>query len=163
MDMRDLIPWGRGGRAVSNRRYNDTGDPFLSLHREMDRLFDSFFRDVDLPGRHASAWGGGWPHVEVSDTDKEVRVVAELPGLEEKDVELTLQDGVLSISGEKKSETENPRYSERWQGRFQRMIQLGPDIDPDKVNADFKNGVLTVSVAKRPEAQSAVKRIPIGK
>jgi HSP20 family protein len=159
--MRNMIPWGRGGRALSDRRFGDNGDPFISLHREMDRLFDSFFRDVDVGGKPPAGWSGNWPHVELSETDKDIKVVAELPGLEEKDVQLTLQEGVLAISGEKKSETENPRYSERWQGRFQRMIQLGSDIDPDKVTAEFKNGVLTINVPKRPEAQGGAKRIPI--
>jgi HSP20 family protein len=88
-------------------------------------------------------------------------VVAELPGMEEKDVELTLRDGVLTLKGEKQAETNGSVYSERWHGSFQRSIDLGPDVDPDKVRASFKNGVLTVTLGKRPEAQAQVKRIPI--
>ncbi|HZT18259.1 MAG TPA: Hsp20/alpha crystallin family protein, partial [Dongiaceae bacterium] len=99
--------------------------------------------------------------VEVSETDKEVKVVAELPGLDEKDVDVTLHDGVLTLKGEKKAEVNGTVYSERWQGSFQRSLQLGSEIDPEKVAASFKNGVLTVTLAKRPEAQSQVKRIPI--
>ena len=100
--------------------------------------------------------------MEVSETEQEVKVVAELPGLEEKDLEVTLHDGVLTLGGEKKGEGSGAVYSERWHGRFQRSLQLGPDVDPDKVAASFRNGVLTVTVARRPEAQRQVKRIPIG-
>ena len=90
-----------------------------------------------------------------------MKVVAELPGLDEKDLEVTLHDGVLTLSGEKQGESSGAVYRERWHGRFQRALQLGPDVDPDKVAASFRNGVLTVTVAKRPEAQRQVKRIPI--
>jgi HSP20 family protein len=92
----------------------------------------------------------------------EVKITADLPGLEEKDIELALQDGVLTLKGEKKSESEGALYSERWHGQFQRSVQLGPEVDPDNVKAAFKNGVLTVALAKKPEAQTRVKRIPIG-
>jgi len=98
----------------------------------------------------------------VAETGTEVKVTAELPGLEEKDVELLLQDGVLTIKGEKSSSNDNAHYSERWHGRFQRAIQVGPSVDPEKVTAAFKNGVLSVTLAKRAEAQSTAKRIPIG-
>jgi HSP20 family protein len=81
--------------------------------------------------------------------------------LEEKDIEVTLHNGFLTLRGEKKSESQDAVYSERWHGRFERSMQLGPDVDPDRVNAAFKNGVLTITVPKRPEAQRQVKRIPI--
>jgi len=89
-----------------------------------------------------------------------VKVEAELPGMEQKDVDISLADGVLTIKGEKKGENSGSFYSERWQGRFERSLRLG-DVDPEKATATFKNGVLTVTVAKPPEAQSQVKRIPI--
>jgi HSP20 family protein len=81
--------------------------------------------------------------------------------MEEKDIELTLREGMLTVRGEKKSETNDSVYSERWHGQFERAVQLGPDVDPEKVKAEFKNGVLTVTVGKRPEAQRQVKRIAI--
>ena len=159
MSMRDLIPWGRNqNEPASNQPYN--ANPFLALHREMNRIFDDFSRSFDLP-MSAPGWSTGWPHVEVSETDDEVKVMAELPGLEQKDIEVTLHDGMLTLKGEKQSESKGAVYSERWHGRFERSLQLGPDVDPDKVNAAFKNGVLTIIVAKRPEAQRQVKRIPI--
>jgi HSP20 family protein len=159
MDVRSLIPWGRNRNAPA-LRYSEETSPFFALHREMNRLFDDFFRGFDVPLPRFGG-SGGWPTVEVSETDKDVQVVAELPGLDEKDVEVTLADGVLTLKGEKKHESNGSVYSERWQGSFQRAVQLGPDVDPDKVAASFKSGVLTVTVAKRPEAQRQVKRIPI--
>ncbi|TXH32258.1 MAG: Hsp20/alpha crystallin family protein [Rhodospirillaceae bacterium] len=159
--MRNLIPWGRSDRNIPARNYGDESSPFFSLHREMNRLFDDFFRDADFPG--IGRRGGSWPQVEMRESDKDVTVVAELPGIEEKDVELSLQQNTLTLKGERKSESEGALYSERWHGQFQRTIQLSPDIDPEKATAVFKNGILTVTFAKRPEAQSTTKRIPIGK
>jgi HSP20 family protein len=160
MDVNDLIPWRRG-RNFPARRYAEEVSPFLALNREMNRLMDEFMRGFDMPASRFG-WAGAWPHVDVSETDKEVRVTAELPGLEEKDVELTLNENVLTLRGEKKAESESPTYSERWHGRFERAIPLGTDIDPDKVKASFKNGVLTVTAEKRPDSQSKAKRISIG-
>ncbi len=165
MALRDLIPWNTArGREVGARRGEET-NPFLTLHREMNRLFDDVFRGFDLApfgnGRFLDQ-GMGWPNIEVSETDKEVKVAAELPGLEEKDVEVELANGVLAIRGEKKTETEDKDrlFSERYYGRFERRIPVD-DVEQDKVNASFKNGVLTVTLPKSPAAQQKVKRIAI--
>ncbi|MGY2903393.1 HSP20 family molecular chaperone IbpA [Bradyrhizobium sp. URHC0002] len=93
---------------------------------------------------------------------KEVKVLAELPGLDQNDVAIELSDGVLTISGEKKSETEDKerRFSERYYGRFERRIPVD-DVDQDKVAASFKDGVLTVTLPKLPTAQRKVRRIAI--
>jgi HSP20 family protein len=162
MDFRNLIPWNRD-RNVPVARQRDDDHPVLALHREMNRLFDDFFRSFDLPARFGSSFGSsfGWPNIELSESDKEIKVVAELPGLEQKDVDVSLDKDVLTIRGEKKASSTGAVYSERWQGSFQRSVQLSPDADPDKVTADFRNGVLTVTVAKRPDAQSRVRRIPV--
>jgi HSP20 family protein len=132
--------------------------PFLALHRQMNRVFDDFWRDFDAP----LARGGWttWPHVDVSETEKEVTVTAELPGLTEKDVDLSLKDGMLTLKGEKKIETKDKVYSEIWRGSFERTLDVG-EVDPDRVHASFKDGVLTVALEKRPEAQNGVKRIAI--
>jgi HSP20 family protein len=160
MNVRDLIPWGRTRSAPAT--YND--NPFLTLHREVNRLFDDFFRGFDAPSPFGrwNGWGT-WPSVEVSETDKEIRVAAEMPGLEEKDVEVLLDDGILTLRGERKSETESAdRYfSERFYGRFERRIPLEAEIDEDKVEASFKNGVLTVTLPKTAEAQEKARRIPV--
>jgi len=163
MGMRDLIPWNRG-RDLTARRSEEV-NPFLTLHREMNRLFDDVFRGFDLTpfgsGRLLDR-GLDWPNVEVSETDKEVKVTAELPGLDEKDVQVELANGVLAIKGEKKTETEDKDrlFSERTYGHFERRIPID-DVDQDKVSASFKNGVLTVTMAKAPQAQSKVKRIAV--
>ena len=112
-------------------------------------------------GRRSRRGGRQAGRVEVSESDDDVKVVAALPGLDEKDIEVTLHDGALTLRGEKKAESQGALYSEGWQGRFERTMQLGPDVDPDKVNASYKNGVLTITAAKRPEAQRRVKRVAI--
>jgi HSP20 family protein len=168
MSVRDLIPWGRNnGNQLPSVFRDDDRDPFLSLHREVNRLFDDVFRGFDsrLPalGRFSSFGGGGWPNMEVSDDEKEIRVTAEVPGLEEKDIEVLLEDGVLTLKGEKRSETEDKdrQFSERFYGRFERRIPLGVEVEDDKVSANFKNGVLTVALPKTERAQAKAKRIAI--
>ena len=102
--------------------------PLFTLHREMNRLFDDVFRGFDSP----TLWSGrgAWPQLEVQDTDTEYRVSAELPGLEEKDIEILVEDGVLVLRGEKRAETDDRgrAFSERFYGRFERRLVLG-DID----------------------------------
>jgi HSP20 family protein len=153
------------GREVGIHRGPDP-HPFLALHREMNRMFDDVFRGFDLaPFGSAGAFDGiGWPQIDIDETNKEIRVTAELPGLDEKDVSLEIANGVLSISGEKKSESEDQdrRFSERYYGRFERRIPL-EDVDEDKATASFKNGVLTVTVPKSSEARNSVRRIEINR
>jgi HSP20 family protein len=163
MAIRDLIPWNNDRRDLSVRR-SEEGNPFLALHRQMNRLFDNAFRSFDLAPFGNFDRQIGWPTIEVSQTDKDVKVTAELPGLEENDVQVELASGVLAISGEKKTETEDKerQYSERYYGRFERRIPVD-DVDEDKVNASFKNGVLTVTLPKSPGAQQKVKRIAINR
>jgi HSP20 family protein len=163
MAIRDLVPWNRG-RDLTVRR-GEEPNPFPSLHREMNRLFDEAFRGFDLAPFGTDRFFDrtmGWPNIEVSETDNNVKVTAELPGLEEKDVQVELANGVLAIKGEKKTEMEdNDRlFSERYYGRFERRIPV-EDVDEEKVSASFKNGVLTVTMAKVPQAQSKVTRIAI--
>jgi HSP20 family protein len=167
MSVRDLIPWSRNnGNRLPTVFSDGERDPFLSLHREVNRLFDDIFRGFgsSLPSLNgASAFGARWPTVEISDGDKEIRVTAEVPGLDEKDIEVLLNDGVLTLKGEKRAETEDKdrQFSERYYGRFERRIPLGYEIQEDKVDARFKNGVLTVTLPKSEKAQSQVKRIAI--
>jgi HSP20 family protein len=164
MNVRDLIPWNRSSNQVP--AYQDQQpNPFLSLHREMNRLFDDAFRsfDTQLPTLGSLTGLGSWPSVEISETDKEIKVTAEIAGLEEKDVEILLDDDVLTLKGEKRSESEdkNKQFSERFYGRFERRIPLGVEVEEDAIDARFKNGVLTIVLPKSAKAQSQVKRIPI--
>jgi HSP20 family protein len=130
----------------------------------MNRLFDDVVSRFDTPsvfGRGASL---GWPSIEVIASDKDVKLTAELPGLEEKDVEVLVDDDVLTIRGEKKAESEDKErgFSERYYGHFERVVPLPFEVEEDKAEASFKNGVLTVSLPKSPKAQEKAKRIPIG-
>lgn len=168
MNMRDLIPWGRNQQTPSRSREasepsltRNTGDPFLTLHREMNRLFDDVFRGFDLMPFGSSTMVS-WPNLEVVETDKEVRVCAELPGMNEKDVEVLLEDGVLTLKGEKQAESqdEGRRFSERFYGRFVRQVPVG-DIEEDRVEASFTDGVLTVTMPKTARAQEKTRRIAI--
>lgn len=166
---RSLIPWHRKETVAPSAR--DDRNPFELLHREMNDLFGSFMREFDDPFRPGLAEPGrGWmapvsPTVDVSETEDEVQVAAELPGLEEKDIEVGLDGDVLTISGEKKAEREEKKRNyhlvERSYGRFQRAIPLPPGVDTNKAAARFKNGVLTVTVPRTPEAGKQRKTIAI--
>jgi HSP20 family protein len=158
MNMKSLVPWGKNRNVpVDTNRYSEGTSPFLALHREMNRVFDDFLSDFAAPMR----MGSGWPHIELSETEDKLKVVAELPGLEERDVDITLQEGLLTLKGHKKVEENGRLYSERWEGAFERTIPVGQDVEPEKVKASFKNGVLTVQLPKKPEAQRQVKRISV--
>jgi HSP20 family protein len=158
--MRDLIPWDRSSRQ-GEPHHDAALSPFFTLRREMDRLFDDAFRGFGLPAFSHGALS--WPQVEVVDHDKEVRVTAELPGLEEKDVELRVEDNVLVLRGEKRTEFDDAerRYSERSYGHFERHIALPAEVEDERANATFRNGVLTVTLPKTERARQQAKRIPI--
>ena len=165
LNVRELIPWTRGREVTSGRRIEH---PLVAFQREMDRLFEDFWRGFDLPlvGRPERIGGAVSPRIDISEKDDEIVVSAELPGLDEKDVEVTLTDNVLLIRGEKKLEKEEKErghtYTERSYGSFERRIPIDAEVLSDKVSAAFKNGVLTVTLPKSPEAQKHVRHIPIG-
>ena len=163
MAIRDLIPWKSQGQDIAPRQEERVDHPVMSLHRDINRLFDDMFRGFSMPALPSIGRSLGWPRVELSENDKEIRVTAELPGMEEKDIEISLDDHQLVIRGEKKSETsdEERGYSERSYGRFERRIGLPSQIDEDKVEAAFRNGVLTVTVPRTAEAAHGRKTIPI--
>ena len=137
-------------------------DSFLALHREMNRLFDDAMRGgVSQPGGSGNTQAGALlaPHMDVSETDKEVRIQAELPGVSEKDIEVSLNDDVLSIRAEKHQERREERhgthFSERAYGTFQRSLRLPFPVNQDQVQAQFENGVLSVTLPKsQPQERS---------
>jgi HSP20 family protein len=165
LNMRELIPWTRGREVTSGRRVEH---PLVAFQREMDRLFEDFWRGFDLPafGGPERIAGSVSPRIGISEKDDQIVVSAELPGLDEKDVEVTLTDNVLSIRGEKKLEKEEKErgytYTERSYGSFERRIPLDVEVLSDKVSATFKNGVLTVTLPKSPEERKHVRHIPVG-
>jgi HSP20 family protein len=145
-----MTPFRPGGGMVP-------GDPVLSLHREMNRLFDDVFRGAGLPAATGSQGQGDVGNfvntsINVSETDKKIRITAELPGVTEQDLDISLDDDVLTIRGEKRFERtddkENFHFVERSYGTFQRSLRLPFPVDPGQVQASFENGVLTVAVPK---------------
>jgi HSP20 family protein len=150
--------------------------PFYRLRNEIDRLFDDFGTGSWLsPFRRAvfdaePFWRGeiSWskvPAVDIAETAKGYEITAELPGIDEKNVEVKYVDGTLTIKGEKKDEKEEKKenyyLSERSYGLFQRSFRVPDGVDADKVEASFKNGVLTVTMPKTSEAQKKEKRIEV--
>lgn len=152
MNLRSLIPIGRS-RDVARGEYT----PFWSLQREIDRLFDDFTRGFPsiMTGEARQEL---MPVMDVTETDTDIEVTAELPGLEEKDVQINLADNVLTIRGEKKSERDEKardyRLVERSYGSFYRSLELPAGIDPDKIKASISKGVLKVVVPKPAPAQA---------
>ncbi len=146
--------------ARRNESYPSIWDAGL-LHRSIDDLLEDFFGGSNVQ-RQAGLIA---PRFEVSETDSAIVVDAELPGMDEKDIELTLQDNVLTIKGEKRKEEETKKkncyISERSYGRFQRSLQLGSGVDAGKVNATFKKGVLTVTIPKTEPEKSKARTIDI--
>lgn len=136
------------------------GDPFLTLHRELNRVFDDVFRSSS--GTPAAAAAMVPMHMDVTEDEKAIRIVAELPGVSENDIQVELNDDVLTIRGEKRSQYEDAQHHvrERMYGAFSRSIQLPFAADPNRLEAGFANGVLTVTVPKEA-AQQQVHRIQI--
>lgn len=142
-------------------------DAWGALRNEMDRMFEGFFgQRGGLPGLFGAAGGTTMPSIDVRESENEIVVEAELPGMDEKDVTVSLRDGVLSIKGEKKSSREETKdevhISERSYGSFQRALRVPDSVDVEKVAASFDKGVLTVTLPKSAEAASRERKIPIG-
>jgi HSP20 family protein len=155
-------------------------DPFQAMRREMDRMFDRFFGGgfgMPLSRRMFEmepSWQGGGegfgfsaPAIDFAEDEHAYHLTAELPGLSEKDINLSLSDDMLTISGEKREERQenekdkNFHYSERRFGSFRRMIQLPQHIDRDKIEANFKNGVLRVTVPKAQDVRQRQRKIVV--
>jgi HSP20 family protein len=156
-----MMPQGR----PATRRH----DPFAEMRAELDRVFESFLGRGPLARlRSPPAFPEiAAPDVDVRETEREIVVEAELPGMEEKDISVVFRDGILSLSGEKKSERDEKEDTyhlvERSYGSFERSFRLPDTIDQDKISASLDKGVLRVVVPKRSEAVSSEKKIPVGK
>ena len=150
--------------------------PLESLRREIDRVFENFHRgawlspfsrtafDLEPFWRRDGSWGTA-PAVDIVEKDKTYEITAELPGMDDKNVEIKFADGMLTIKGEKQEEKEERKKDyylhERNYGSFQRMFRVPEGVDADKIAASFKKGVLTVTLPKSPEAQKKEKTIAI--
>jgi HSP20 family protein len=146
-------------------------DPFTQMRAEMDRIFDSFLGPSFLNRwplvSRSEASGVSVPTVDIRENEKEFVYEAELPGIGENDIQLTVRNGVLSLIGEKKSERDENKDTyhlvERSYGSFERSFPLPDSADEEKIAADFNKGVLRIVVPKRAEAVKSEKSIPIGK
>jgi len=158
-----LIPW-RGKSRDLDAVESISGGALGQFRAEMDRLFDRCFGDMWDFTRGALGQPGSWlPSLDVSETDKEVTIRVEVPGVDPKDIQLAVTGQTLSISGEKREQTETKSescfHSERRFGSFKRTVPLPSSIDPERTTAEHKNGVLMVRLAKRESAMP--KRIEV--
>jgi HSP20 family protein len=169
------VPSKAKGESAPTKRAG--WDRFLDLREEIDHLFDEFHDNWPF-GRVSSrvkprlmdspfAWGEQMPAIDVIEKGDSIVVKAELPGMEEKDIDVELSDHMLTISGEKKEEREegkkegNYYLSERRYGTFRRSVAVPEGIDKNKVDAAFSKGVLTVTLQKTPDAREKVKKIKV--
>lgn len=162
MDIRDLAPWWG---TKEEERQGEFG-PLVRMHRDMDRMFERLFKDFEFgPRWGVTAEGRVIPEMDVVETDKELEVTLDLPGLDEKDLDVNLTDGVLAIKGEKETEKEEKgkEYirTERRHGAYYRAFRLPVEVDESKVTAQFTKGVLTVHLPKTESAQKKAKKIEV--
>ena len=148
-----LIPWRRR-----------TGTELVSLQERINRMFEDFFRGFPMaPWREEQLeWA---PALDVGETDEAIQVTAELPGVDPKEVDISLTDDVLTIHGEKKAEKEESKRDyhriERSYGSFTRTVKLPASVDAEKVEATFKDGVLTIVLPKREEAKTRKVKVDV--
>lgn len=163
-------------KAAARESSLEAWRPFDGLHREIDRLFDDFNRGFwRSPFRHSmfhgepsmlglSSWASE-PAVDITESDQAFEIKVELPGMDEKDVEVKLANGGLTIRGEKQEEKEERKkdyyLQERHFGSFERYFRLPDGVDPNKIEASSRKGVLTVTLPKSLEAQKATKKIEV--
>ena len=151
-----------------------TWSPFDGLHREIDRLFDAFDGDFWRPPFRRSMLESGWPRepllaaapaVDIAETDKSYEITAELPGMDEKNLEVKLTNSSLVIKGERQQEKEEKKKDyylrERQFGSFERRFAVPEDVDAEKIEASFKKGILNVTLPKKPEAVKPEKKIEV--
>ncbi len=147
-------------------------EPFHSLQREIDRVFNDFSRGdfsrgapFPLAARNGNGATRLMPSVDVSETESALEVTTELPGVDEKDIEVTLSEHVLTIKGEKKAESEkgekNYHMVERSYGSFHRSLTVPFEAAADEIEAKFENGVLKVTLPKPPEIEAKTRKIPV--
>lgn len=187
LDLKKLVPWnwfekeqkesqttstlpirhdeGSTGRAVG------AVSPVLQLHREIDRLFDEAFRGFGFPMLSMPRLSSEWPALlrpalDIQETEKQYKIALEVPGVEEKDIQLTLHDNVLIVRGEKRQEQEKKdggfHRVERSYGSFRRALNLPENANEESIKATFRNGVLTITIDKREtKAPPQGRLIPI--
>lgn len=159
MNIRALVPFPRSGASLS------ADDPFIGLGRDMDRLFGDLWRGFGTGLPTAMAEAASLPRLDVKETEKAIVIAAELPGVDESDISVEVNERVLTIRGEKKQEKEESdkgyHLSERSYGSFMRSLQLPFAIDESKIEATYKKGVLSITVPKPIDAVKGTKKVQI--
>ena len=157
MRFTDLVPW-----KTRELNRSPTDEPVASLRREFNRLFDEFLTEP----LGANSFGDFSPTMDVSETESAIEIKAEVPGLDEQDIEILLDDKTLTLRGEKKDEKERTedgvRIRENAYGRFERAIPLPAEVEPDATRATYEKGVLSIVLQKTERAKQARRKIPIG-
>jgi HSP20 family protein len=164
--MKGIVPWRRNQESALS---TSNADPFELLHREVDELFDRFaggmFGTAPWRSSEGASVARHEPRVDFTETDKAYELSAELPGVEEKDLNLTIDENILTIKAEQSHQEErkekNYHIMERSSGSYQRTLQIPGDVDHDKIKAKFKNGVLSLTLPKNPELSSKKRTIAI--
>lgn len=160
MAFSDLIPWGwgRDRDRVPARRGEDES-PLLSLQRDLNQVFEDFWSRFEAPLGGSLSMSG--PRTDISETDEAMVVSIDLPGLDDKDIEVNVTDDMLTIRGEREERAEGNGFTSQSRRSFHRMIPVPPGVDPQKAEAEFKRGVLTLTLPKTEEAKARVKRIEV--
>jgi HSP20 family protein len=161
MPKKSVVPQGK--KSVPARREEYT--PFSMLRQEMNRLFDNFFGGFEIEPFVSRRLGAFSPSVDIKESDKDIRVSVELPGMDDKDIDVLLSKDSVTIKGEKKEEKEDKGKDyyrmERSYGSFTRTIPLPTEVDTDKAKAEFKKGLLTVTLPKTAQAIKQTKKISV--
>ncbi len=164
MELKNLIPWGRNKDVV--RRHGDNENMMPSLQRDINQVFKDFWERFDRPlATLDNFFGIGMPSMDVTESNSAIEVAVELPGMDEKDIEISVDDDMLIIRGEKRAEKEEKKkgyyLAERSYGSFHRTVPLPSGVDRDKIEANFKKGVLTVTLPKTDEARQRMRKIEV--
>lgn len=160
MSLRSLMPFSRSSLLPS-----DGNELFGSLQREVNRTFDQFWRGLDALPTEWKNWGIS-PQVDVKENTDSYEIVAELPGVDPKDINLEISDNMLVLKGEKKGDKEDKNrkgyhLQERFYGSFTRSFVLPSDVQVDKIASNFDKGILTIQLPKNASASSKVKKIEV--
>ena len=154
-----LTPYRGGGLSSGLSSGMGGGGSIFDLHRQMNRMFDDLLSGSESGGNGTSITG--WPSLDICRTEDEIEVCAELAGVNRDDISIDVDEGMLTISGEKKSSREDNGYSERTYGRFERRVSLPANVDEDNIQADLEDGLLTITLPLSEE-RSRGRKIELG-
>jgi HSP20 family protein len=163
-NLMNLVPWRSRSMSPTNRPLTGLGDELTTFQKEMNALMSSFFnqRDLSIPQSFSTNW---YPSIDLKEQDNKYLIDADVPGINEADLDIDFHDNTLTIRGETKSdvETNDQGYVcvERSRGTFRRDIYLDEEVDKDSIKADLKNGVLHIEMIKKEKSRTAHKKIPI--